>query len=109
MISSQGLRQLLDARRDRLVIDQAGDPSEFEGLPDDAPIPAIVVMSVTEAVKQVQGDMIIHYVNRDAIWAVEGFLLDRPVVSSLPDDVDSAAGLIEAVRRAGHEWHAVMI
>jgi len=94
---------------DPLLIDHAGDPTEFDGLPEDAPVPAVVVRTVTDAVKQVQGEMIIHYVNRDAIWAVVGFLLDATVVSSLPDDVDSAADLIDAVRQAGHEWHAVLL
>jgi hypothetical protein len=65
------------------------------------------VAPVTEAVKEVDGETIVRYLNRDAMWAVQGFLLSHEVVTGLPDGVDSAAGLIEAVSRAGLRWSAV--
>jgi hypothetical protein len=79
----------------------------MEGLPNEPPIPALVVAVVTEAVKQVEAEMVVRSVDRDALWAVMGFLLDRKVVSMLTDDVESVAGLIRAVRDAGFDWHAV--
>lgn len=107
MISSEGLRRVAGTGRDRMLIDDSGELFEVDGLPEDAPIPALVVGKVTEAVKQVETGTVVHHLDRDALWVVEGFLLDRNVVDSLPDDVDSSTRLIEAVRKAGFEWHAV--
>ena len=80
----------------------------MEGLPEDATPPALLVTGVTEAVKEVDGETIVRYLNRDAMWAVQGFLLSHEVVFALPDGVDSAAGLIEAVSKAGLRWSAVL-
>jgi hypothetical protein len=108
VISSQALRRLAERAEGRVVIDQEGEPLAVEGLPEDAPVPGLVVGKVNEAVKQVEDEMIVRYLNRDAVWAVEGFLLDTEILSSLPDGVASAAGLIEAMTGAGYEWHAVI-
>jgi hypothetical protein len=108
VISSETLRQDAAAGPARLVIDHHGGPVEIDGLAHDTPIPALVVSNVTEAVKQVGEGMVVSYLNRDALWAVDCFLLDRAVVASLPDRVESPVGLIEAVREAGFEWHAVL-
>jgi hypothetical protein len=42
------------------------------------------------------------------MWAVDGFVLSREVVSALPEAVDSAESLIEAVTRAGFRWNVVL-
>jgi hypothetical protein len=108
MISSQKLRKLLESSPEPILVDAAGASHPVEGLPEDATPPALLVATVTEAVKEVDGETIVRYLNRDAMWAVQGFLLSHEVVSALPDGVDSAAGLIEAVSQAGLRWSAVL-
>jgi hypothetical protein len=108
VITSQVLREIAADGPDTMVIGHSGELVEIGGLPEPAPIPALVVEVVTEAVKQVEAGMVIRYLNRETLWAVTGFLLDREVVARLPDGVDSAAGLIQAVRDAGYEWQAVL-
>ncbi|HEX9863578.1 MAG TPA: hypothetical protein VGC03_01275 [Acidimicrobiia bacterium] len=108
MISSETLRLVARGGSGPVLIDNSGQPYQIDGLPDDASVPSLVVGKVTEAVKQVETGTVVKYLNRDALWAVEGFLLDRDVVDSLPDDVDSPERLIDAVREAGFEWHAVI-
>ncbi len=107
MISSHLLRELL-GDSDTIVVDISGASHEVEGLPDDTVPPALVVANVTEAVKQVEDGMVAGYLNRDAMWAVDGFVLSREVVSSLTGGVDSAASLIEAVTLAGFRWDVVL-
>lgn len=107
MITSENLRQMVESAPDRMLISNSGELYEVDDLPDDTVIPALVVNRVSEAVKQVESGAVVHYLNRDALWAIEGFLLDRNVVDSLPDDVTTSTRLIEAVRQAGFEWHAV--
>jgi hypothetical protein len=104
VINSEALRRIAETGLDRISITSSGELLEVDGLPEDTLIPALVVGNVTEAVKQIENSTITQYLNRDALWAVQGFVLDRQVVSSLPDGVESAADLIEAVRHAGYEW-----
>jgi hypothetical protein len=107
MISSQQLRKLLESSPEPILVDAVGASHPVEGLPEDATPPALLVAAVTEAIKEVDGETIVRYLNRDAMWAVQGFLLSHEVISALPDGVDSAAGLIEAVSQAGLRWSAV--
>jgi hypothetical protein len=107
MISSHLLRELL-GDSDTILVDTSGGSHEVEGLPHDAVPPALVVANVTEAVKQVEDGLVAGYLDRDAMWAVDGFVLSREVVSSLPEAVDSVASLIEAVTRAGFRWNVVL-
>lgn len=109
MVISQALREFAETELGRIWITSSGELSEFDGLPEDTLIPALVVGHVTEAVKQIETGTITQYLNRDALWAVQGFVLDRQVISSLPDGVDSAADLVEAVTRAGYEWQTVVL
>ena len=108
MISSETLRLVAPAGSGPVLIDNSGQPYQIDSLPDDASVPSLVVGKVTEAVKRVETGTVVQYLNRDALWAVEGFLLDHEVVHSLPGDVDSSERLIDAVREAGFEWHVVI-
>jgi hypothetical protein len=67
-----------------------------------------VVGRLSEAVKEVEEETLVGYLNRDAIWAVEAFVLSEEVVSILPDEVESASRLIELVTGAGFSWSAVL-
>lgn len=108
MISSQQLRNLLESAPEPIFVDAAGVSLPVEGLLEDSTPPALLVAAVTEAVKEVDGETIVRFLNRDAMWAVQGFLLSHEVVAALPDGVDSAAGLVEAVSQAGFRWSAVI-
>jgi len=107
VIDFQGLRRMVAVGHGPIVVDNSGRPLTTDGLPDDAPIPSLIVGQVTEAVKQVGDGMVTRYLNRDVLWAVKGFVLGHDVIGGLPDDIDSPERLIDAVREAGHEWHAL--
>jgi hypothetical protein len=89
-------------------IDLQGVVTNLDDLPDRALVPALVVGQVTDAVKQAESGMVAGYLDRDTVWAVNGFVLDRDIVAGLDERVDSAVKLLEAVREAGFEWHAVV-
>lgn len=108
MIGTQQLRKLLDTGPGPILVDAAGSALPMGGLAEDASPPALLVTAVTEAVKEVDGGTVVRYLNRDAMWAVQGFLLSHEIVSDLPDGIDSAAALIEAVGRAGLRWSAIL-
>ncbi|HEY7469939.1 MAG TPA: hypothetical protein VIC07_10480 [Acidimicrobiia bacterium] len=106
MLSSDDLRRLAAARPGRMLIDGEGRLIEIDGFPGDAPVPGLLVGPVTEAVKRVD-DGFVRHLSRDTLWVVEGFLLDDRLIEALPSGIESASGLIEAVRAAGHEWQVV--
>jgi len=58
MISSQQLRKLLESSPEPILVDAAGASYPVEGLPEDATPPALLVATVTEAVKEVDGETI---------------------------------------------------
>lgn len=108
MISTREWRERLGDGLAPLVVDITGAPYQMAGLPDDTIAPALLVGRVWEAVKEVEGEMVVGYLNRDAMWAVEGFVLTEELISILPEEVESASSLIEIVARAGFDWSAVM-
>lgn len=108
MISTRPWRERLVDGAATIVVDTTGAPYPVEGLPVDTTAPALVVGRVSEAVKEVEQETVVGYLNRDAIWAVEGFVLSEDVVSILPDEVESASRLIELVTGAGFSWSAVL-
>lgn len=109
VIDLHAVRRLAESARGNLVIDCRGAPIEVGGLPDESPVPGLLVGNVNEAIKQIAGGKVVHHLNRDMLWGVEGFVLDRVVISSLADGVDSAAHMIEAVQQAGFEWQTIVL
>lgn len=85
------------------AVDTEGEPIRLDEL-DDATVPGLVVAPVTEAVKQVSRGLVARYLNRDALWAVQGFVLDGEMVRRLSADFDSPRALIHAVVSAGRQW-----
>lgn len=106
MISVEVLREA-GSGPEPFQIDLHGVVSNLSDLPGGTPVPALVVGQVTDAVKQAESGMIARYLDRDTLWAVHGFVLDRDTVASLDETVDSPLKLIDAVREAGYEWHTV--
>lgn len=108
MISTRPWRERLGDGAATIVVDTTGAPYQVEGLPGETAAPALVVGRVSEAVKEVDDHSVVGYLNRDVMWAVEGFVLSEEVVSILPDEVESASSLIELVTGAGFSWSAVL-
>jgi hypothetical protein len=108
MISTLPWREQLGDGAVTIVVDTTGAPYAVDELPGDIAAPALLVGRVSEAVKEVEEDRVVGYLNRDALWAVEGFVLSNEVVSILPEEVESATTLIELVTGAGFAWSAVL-
>ena len=89
------------------MIDHRGENMAHEWLSSDVPVPGLLVGRVNEAVKKAESGRIVHHLNRDALWAVEGFVLDAEVLQSIPDGEYSASGLMYAVVAAGYQWRVV--
>jgi hypothetical protein len=92
-----------------VIVDHNGEPIEREGLPDELPIPGLLVSPVSEAVKQVEAGRLIADLDRDSLWEVDGFVLDITVIAALGEATFSAAELIGAVISAGFDWQTTIL
>ena len=108
MIDSRTLRTLA-ATAPLVIVDHNGEQMDRERLPDDLPIPGLLVSPVTEAVKQVEAGRLIADLDRDSLWAVGGFVLDITVIAALGEGTFSAAELIGAVASAGFDWQPTIL
>jgi hypothetical protein len=108
VIDSQRLSQLATADP-VVVVDHNGLPLDRDLLPDDLPVPGLLVGPVTEAVKRVKGGRLIADLDRDSLWAVRGFVLDSTIVGALGDGEFAALDLIGAVSAAGFRWRPTIL
>jgi len=92
-----------------VVVDITGEPMDREGLPDQLPIPGLLVSPVAEAVKQVEAERLIADLDRDSLWAVRGFVLDGTVLDALGEGSYSVEQLIGAVKTAGLDWQPTIL
>jgi len=92
-----------------VVVDHNGEPMDRLGLPDELPVPGLLVSPVYEAVKQVDAGRLIADLDRDSLWAVTGFVLDITVLDALGEGTYSAADLIGAVTSAGFDWKPTIL
>ena len=108
MLDSQTLRRM--AATDRLVVvDHNGEPMDRDGLPDELPVPGLLVSPVAEAVKQVEAGRFVADLDRDSLWAVRGFILDSTVLDALGEGSYSVEELIGAVKSAGLVWQPTIL
>jgi hypothetical protein len=107
VISSRELRRMASERGGLLLADVDGHPIGDGAVATGASVPGLLVGPVTDAVKVMDDGAIVHHMDRDTLWAVEGFLLDDAVLEGLGDFVGSSSELIEAVAAAGHEWKVI--
>lgn len=106
MIDLTRIRDLVEAGVDRLAFDVRGETIEPDRL--SASGPAVMrVDEPTDAVKRVDGDRIVGSVDRETLWAVRWFELDREVVLELGTGTIRPGELIEAVKEAGHRWRVI--
>jgi len=92
-----------------VVVDLNGEPMDRSGLPDELPVPGLLVSTVDEAVKQIDAGILIADLDRDSLWAVTGFALDVTVLDALGEGTYSAADLIGAVTSAGFDWKPTIL
>jgi hypothetical protein len=107
VITSRELRLLAAEAPGSLTIDIDGRVFEDERAPEDAPVPGLIVGPVTEAVKLADEGSIVRHIDRDSLWAVEGFVLEDLVIDAIGDFSGTAGELIEAVAAAGYRWSAL--
>jgi hypothetical protein len=108
VIDSQTLRRLAETAP-LVIVDHNGERMDRERLPDELPIPGLLVSPVNEAVKQVEAGRLIVDLDRDSLWAVGGFVLDISVLDALGEGTHSAAELIDAVTSAGFDWQPTIL
>ena len=71
---------------------------------------ALLVTTVTDAVRTVTPDgLVAGSLDRESLWAVEGFALTAAVVRALPELEFTPEGLLEAVANLGTEWDVRVI
>lgn len=109
MLDAPTLRRLAERADGPILVDVTGAPRDATRLPGDAGVPGLLVAMVTEAVKQVEGNRVTASLDRDEMWAVEGFLLDAALIAALPDDLGSPTGLLDAVAEAGVRWTVIFV
>ena len=108
MLDSQTLRRM--AATDRVVVvDHNGEPMHRDGLPDELPVPGLLVSPVAEAVKQVEAGRLVADLDRDSLWVVRGFILDSTVLDALGEGSYSVEELIGAVKSAGLVWQPTIL
>jgi hypothetical protein len=108
VIDSRTLRRLAETAP-LVIVDHNGERMDRERLPDDLPIPGLLVSPVNEAIKQVEAGRLIADLDRDSLWAVGGFVLDISVLDTLGEGTHSAAELIDAVTSAGFDWQPTIL
>ena len=108
MIDLTLTRDLLEAGVDRLGFDSTGEVIEPGLLSGEGPA-VLRVDDVTDAVKLVDKGMVVGPVDRDMLWAVHWFELDRDVLLGLGDTRIEPGDLIEAVEALGHVWQVIPV
>lgn len=106
MIDIPALRKLVDAGGVRVVVDGNGEIVDRDELSDFGPA-VLIASPVTDAVKVVDAGLVQGSLDRDALWAIQGFVLSREVLLALDDDLIHPGELISAVTRAGFEWQVI--
>lgn len=88
-----------------MVGDRVGVDLEGRAVDADATDPAVALVApMTEAAKQVEGDLVVADLDRETLWVVTGFSLARGVVEALPDTELTPEALLEAVSASGWKW-----
>lgn len=108
MIDLTLIRDLLEAGVDRLGFDATGEVIEPDRLSGNGPA-VLRVDDVTDAVKLVDDGMVVGPVDRDTLWEVQWFELDRAVLLKLSGARTEPGDLIEAVEAAGHVWEVIPV
>lgn len=98
------LQELLGEDQDWIVVRPTGEPVDME-IPADIGPATLLVSPMTDALKSLSEDGFVDgSLDREAIWGVEAFALNRVVVRRLEGDEMSARDLYEAVIGLHFGW-----
>jgi len=98
------LKKMAQGGRDWVVLGVDGELVDVE-VPRDVGPAALLVSSVTDALKTVSEDgLVVDAPRRDGVWQVEAFVLNRVVVEALDSKVPVPGGLFDAVEELGLGW-----
>lgn len=105
MLTFSRLEELLGEDQDWVVIRPGGEPLEMTIPPDIGPA-TLLVSPVTDALKTVSDGRVVGSLDRDSLWAVEAFALNRVVISRLLGEEGemSPYDLYEAVSSMAFAW-----
>lgn len=106
MIDILALRKLVHAGKARVVVDVTGAVVDRDELPEVGTA-ALIATPLTEAVKVVDGGLVLDSLDRDTLWSIEAFVLGREVLLALHEGLTTPEELIGAVTRAGFEWQVI--
>lgn len=104
MPSGDDLRTYLDSELPRFQITVSGEVVDF-GFDVDHPA-VVVVRSTTDALKKVSGGWVVEGIDRDLVWEIVGFSVDRSIVEALGDGQERI-DLLSAVPAAGFDWTVI--
>lgn len=108
MIDIPALKGALSEDQDWVIVAPGGTPLDWSVPPNAGPA-TLLVSTVTDAVKQVEANGLIGgSVDREQLWAVDAFLLNRMVLDELRCGPVDPPALIDAVRDTGITWQVVL-
>jgi len=109
VVSILDLKKRLADGGDWVLFDSRGDPIDILVPPDIGPA-TLLVGPVIEALKTTTSDGLVDQsLNRDDIWAVEGFALNRVVVDRLESSVMSPREIYDAVSNLRYGWQVKVL
>jgi hypothetical protein len=106
VIDIRALRKLAEGGQDHLDIDHAGALVDWGELEVKGPA-VVIAVAVTDAVKLVGDGLVLDSLDRDDLWSVQGFRLQREVLLALGGELSDPQSLVTAVAAAGFPWQVV--
>ncbi len=89
-----------------IAFDSAG-ALVFDTAPPKGDFALLLVRPVVDAVKEIDDARVRASVDREGLWLVEGFSVDRKVIEAVGPRLITPDELIAAVEDAGFEWRVV--
>jgi hypothetical protein len=85
-----------------VAFDLEGSPMSVDLTAVEAP--SLLVTPVVDALKAVSADRVVGSLDKSAVLAVVGFVLNREIVQRLGRGDYSPAGLVDTVAGLGYQW-----
>jgi hypothetical protein len=105
VIDIQAVRRLAEAGQRQLSFDARGAVVELDEVPSGSA--TLYARPLTDAVKVVAGGLVHESLDRDSLWAVEGFTLRDHVLMAIEVDAVTPEQLVEIVTGLGFEWEVI--
>jgi hypothetical protein len=109
VIDIPALRGALSVDQDWVIVEPGGTPLDWTVPPNAGPA-TLLVSRVTDAVMRIEPDGLFGgSVDRERLWAVDAFLLNRVVLDELRCGPVDPQELLDAVRETGIAWQVVLM